>query len=146
MPDYSHYPSPYYRVSIKAIIRNENDEVLLVREKNNNDWNLPGGGMDHGEDERSALARELFEEVGYKGDFSYKPVGIQSMTLVTVEAFQLWVVYEVKPDHYSFSVGDQANEISFVDPNLFASSTKFQDRLIYKFCIDPTMSIDPMRR
>lgn len=53
-----------YRVSIKGLIRNSKDEVLVVKEAGRTWWDLPGGGMDHDEDIKSALAREMHEEVG----------------------------------------------------------------------------------
>jgi ADP-ribose pyrophosphatase YjhB (NUDIX family) len=56
------YPEAMYRVSLKVIIRNATDEVLLVKE-NGPGWSLPGGGIDHGEKIDHALKRELYEEV-----------------------------------------------------------------------------------
>lgn len=53
-----------FRVSLKAVIRNAAGELLVVKEKGQTHWNLPGGGMDHGESYHEALARELQEEIG----------------------------------------------------------------------------------
>src|SRR5512141_405894 len=53
-----------YRISVKAIIRDDNGRVLLIREEDGS-WELPGGGLEHGEDFREALAREVTEETGY---------------------------------------------------------------------------------
>ena len=41
-----------YRVAVKAIVIKSN-HVLLVQDKNDNGWCLPGGGVDHGEDLRT---------------------------------------------------------------------------------------------
>ena len=48
-----------FRVSLKAVIFNENDEILIVKESGRDWWDIPGGGMDHGESIKEALAREL---------------------------------------------------------------------------------------
>jgi 8-oxo-dGTP pyrophosphatase MutT (NUDIX family) len=125
------HKNAFYRVSIKAVICNDNGKVLFVKEKNNPDnWNLPGGGMDYGESEYDALKRELLEEVGYKDDFEYVPLGIRPGYLEHKEAWQLWVVYKVNPDTYDFSVGEEANEIAFLDPSMYKDSKPY----IYEFC------------
>lgn len=51
-----------YRLSAKAIIRNGR-KLLLVNEDGKH-WDLPGGGVEHGESLASALRRELEEELG----------------------------------------------------------------------------------
>ena len=56
-----------YRVSIKGLIRDTNGQVLVVKETGRTWWDLPGGGMDHDESIKSALAREMHEEVGLTG-------------------------------------------------------------------------------
>ncbi|HYG83953.1 MAG TPA: NUDIX hydrolase [Verrucomicrobiae bacterium] len=127
----------FYRVSIKAVIRNAHGQVLVVKEKNNPKWNLPGGGMDYGETEQEALRRELYEEVGYVGDFSYEPLGIEPMFLESKQAWQLWVVYDVAPAHFDFIVGEEADEIAFMDPAVF----KKERPLIYKFAKKTNLDI-----
>ena len=48
-----------FRVSLKAVIFNEKNEILIVKESGRDWWDIPGGGMDHGESIKEALAREL---------------------------------------------------------------------------------------
>ena len=38
-----------YRVSLKSVIFNDHGEVLVVKESGRDWWDIPGGGMDHGE-------------------------------------------------------------------------------------------------
>ncbi|HSX31548.1 MAG TPA: NUDIX hydrolase [Candidatus Saccharimonadales bacterium] len=52
-----------YRVAIRALIM-QDGKVLLVKEKDDNRWALPGGGVDHGETAESTLRREVEEELG----------------------------------------------------------------------------------
>ena len=52
-------PSTYAdRETVKAVIRNDNDEVLLLNGTH------PGGGVEEGETQEVALVRELMEEMG----------------------------------------------------------------------------------
>lgn len=63
MSDEATIPSPYYRVSLKAIVRNEAGEILVVQ-KTDGTWELPGGGWEHGESMQHCIRRELMEELG----------------------------------------------------------------------------------
>jgi len=52
-----------YRVAVKAIVI-QDGKTLLVKDNEDIGWSLPGGGVDHGEDTKTALIRELSEEIG----------------------------------------------------------------------------------
>ena len=61
----------HQRVAAYAVMLRERDarvEVLLSRlaprVSRTELWTLPGGGLDHGEDPRAALIREIYEETG----------------------------------------------------------------------------------
>lgn len=56
-----------YHVSIKALIFDRHQHLLLVQE-DSGIWDLPGGRMEHGESFHEALLRECEEEMGVKGD------------------------------------------------------------------------------
>ena len=59
-------PPQRQRVAAYALIR-RGDEVLLAHLAPHiafKGWTLPGGGVDHGEDPREALRREILEESG----------------------------------------------------------------------------------
>lgn len=49
------------RTSVYGIVI-ENDKILLVRPKGFYRWEIPGGGVEKGEDDFSALKREMIEE------------------------------------------------------------------------------------
>ncbi|MGL6041943.1 MAG: NUDIX hydrolase [Deefgea sp.] len=51
------------RRAVRAIVR-DGDEILLLYTRRYNDYSLPGGGVDEGEDLVMALRRELHEETG----------------------------------------------------------------------------------
>ncbi|MCC6299980.1 MAG: NUDIX domain-containing protein [Anaerolineales bacterium] len=52
------------RLGCTAIIFDENKRVLLTRRADNDQWCLPGGGMDSGESAAEACEREVMEETG----------------------------------------------------------------------------------
>ena len=126
------YPNTFYRVSLKAIIRNENGEVLVVKEKGSQ-WTLPGGGIDHGESIHDALKRELYEEVLIDSPFTEQLVDSESMYIETKEAGLLWLVFIVKVEGLKYSLGQDADEVAFINPDQFKDSTYRSEQLVYKF-------------
>jgi 8-oxo-dGTP diphosphatase len=63
--DWDKIPSPFYRVSLKAFIFDEQNRLLLGR-ANDKNWEPPGGGLEHGESIEACLQRELQEELGVR--------------------------------------------------------------------------------
>jgi 8-oxo-dGTP diphosphatase len=69
-----------YRVSTKAIIKDEDGKILLLQEANGQ-WDLPGGGLEQGEKPEDAVAREVAEETGYAvSSVSEQPVAFWTVT------------------------------------------------------------------
>ena len=127
----SQYPNTFYRVSLKAVIRDSDGRVLVNKEQDSTTWNLPGGGWDHGESEFEALARELKEEIGYDGSFESTPFKTAVFWLESKQAWLLWIVYDVKTNNDNFSVGVDSSEITFINPKSFENSTSFEEKWMY---------------
>jgi ADP-ribose pyrophosphatase YjhB (NUDIX family) len=53
------------KVDVRAVIFKD-DTLLLVKERSDGGWTLPGGWADVGESASEAVAREVFEESGYR--------------------------------------------------------------------------------
>lgn len=61
--DYSNIPDCFYRVSIKALVLDEQGRFLLIREDDGR-WSFPGGGYEHTDrSPREVLTREIREEM-----------------------------------------------------------------------------------
>jgi ADP-ribose pyrophosphatase YjhB (NUDIX family) len=123
-----------YRISLKGFILNSEGKVLVVKETGRDWWDLPGGGMDHGEDIKSALAREMKEEVNLEGDFTYRIITTDEPAYLETHSFwQLLLIFAITPSNYTFSAGDDGDEIAFMSPNSFKDSTKEVERRIYRY-------------
>ncbi|MDR1747126.1 MAG: NUDIX hydrolase N-terminal domain-containing protein [Tannerella sp.] len=64
---YRYYPAHEYvtpKVDIRSVVYNENDEILLVREKMDGCWSLPGGWSDVGYTPKEVAVKETKEETG----------------------------------------------------------------------------------
>ena len=53
------------KVDVRGVVFNE-DAILLVRERADGKWTLPGGWVDVNESPSESVAREVFEESGYQ--------------------------------------------------------------------------------
>jgi ADP-ribose pyrophosphatase YjhB (NUDIX family) len=56
------YPTP--KVDIRALVLNRQKEILLVQEKSDNCWSLPGGWAEIGQTPSEVAVKEVLEETG----------------------------------------------------------------------------------
>ena len=106
-----------YRISLKALIYNDTRQILVVKEINRTYWDLPGGGMDYDEDFESSLKRELYEEVGYKGDLRYQLFDAsEQMYIERLDANQICFYCRVWSENFDFIPGEEGDEIMFINP------------------------------
>lgn len=59
----SGYATP--KIDVRGVIFDERERVLLMREKADGRWSLPGGWADPGDSPSAAVVREILEETGY---------------------------------------------------------------------------------
>lgn len=59
-------PITFERTAARGIIL-DNEEILMIYTKRYNDYSIPGGGVEKGEDIKVGLVRELKEETGANG-------------------------------------------------------------------------------
>ena len=60
----SGYATP--KVDVRGVIFDDHERVLLMQEKSDGRWSLPGGWADPGEAPSVAVTREILEETGYR--------------------------------------------------------------------------------
>src|SRR5680860_949268 len=58
------YKTP--KVDVRAVVFNEKGQILLVQEKVDNCWSMPGGWSDISYSPREVAEKECFEEAGLK--------------------------------------------------------------------------------
>lgn len=122
------------RVTLKAVMLDDKGRVLVVKEHGRDWWDIPGGGIDHGETLKEALARELFEEVSLKGDFEYEVlIAEDPHYLESLNLYQMRITFLVKPSTMVFEVGNDGDEIQFVDADIYEESDLWTERQIFMF-------------
>lgn len=122
------------RVSLKAVIFNDQGHVLVVKENGRDWWDIPGGGLDHGESVKEALSRELFEEVHLQGDFQYETILAENPHHIrSHNLYQMRITFLVEPDNLDVGTGNDSDEVMFIDPNLFENSDLINERKIFEY-------------
>jgi ADP-ribose pyrophosphatase YjhB (NUDIX family) len=86
-------------------------EILLLHTRRYNDYSLPGGGIDDGEDEVAGLKRELLEETGAQGVRNIKP-------FVRYDEYRPWYKPDADIIHmisycYICDIDDELGETAF---------------------------------
>lgn len=109
MPD---IPNGYYRISIKALIVNEEKKFLLFQEENGT-WELPGGGLDFGETPQECLVRELKEEAGMHVTWVSKNPAYFVTGVLQEETWKAAVLYETKVESLNFTPSDECVTFRF---------------------------------
>lgn len=120
----------FYRVSVKAIIRNEKGEILLVKEHAGT-WGLPGGGLDHGETAEAALRRELHEELAVDTIRTAVFAANYPFRHWSRLAWFMWMLYEVEVDSFDHRKAKDVTDAAFFDSTVLKESKKQVERHIY---------------
>lgn len=70
------YVAPKHHIAVSALVKNDKDEVLLVKTHWRSDtWEFPGGNVEEGESLDTAIAREVLEET----DVVVRPIGVSGV-------------------------------------------------------------------
>ena len=106
--------------SVLAIILNNNDEVLFVRQKTGplkGWWLLPGGHVKFGETLRDAVVREVEEETGLLVKVS-KLLGVFDVIDAQQNYHFIHIVFLCEPIGGELRAGSDALEAEWFNPNM----------------------------
>ncbi len=108
----SNIPDCFYRISVKALILDDEKRFLLTFE-NKGLWEFPGGGLDFGEKPAEGLVREIKEEMGLEvTHINERP----SYVLTLQHSSGVWIchiLYEVRVKDLNFTPSDECVELRF---------------------------------
>jgi ADP-ribose pyrophosphatase YjhB (NUDIX family) len=62
----SGYATP--KIDVRGVIFDDDERVLLMRERTDGKWSLPGGWADPGDTPSQAVTREILEETGHQAE------------------------------------------------------------------------------
>lgn len=104
----------YYRVSVKGIVIDQDGRILLARESDNT-WDMLGGGLDHNEDPKDCLKREVQEETGLIiTHISESPRYFITAERPDKNVFIANVIYEIELNDLAFTSSDECEELRFL--------------------------------
>ena len=105
----------FYRISVKALISNEEWKVLLCKESSWK-WDFPWGWLDHWENSIICLERELKEEMWLESTFISQNPKYFITAHKPESKTRPWIAnifYEVKVKNLDFISSDECVEIWF---------------------------------
>lgn len=102
----------FYRTSIKALILDDQKRFLLALEESGA-WELPGGGLDFGENPHDCLVREIKEEMGLEVTYMAKQPSYFVTTLILNNMYKANVLYETKVKDLNFTPSNECIGVKF---------------------------------
>lgn len=110
-------PKCFYRISIKALILDPTRTKFLITQEDNGKWELPGGGLEWGENPHESLSREIREEMGLTvTSISPSPSYFITCKRVTNDTYIANIIYEVTVANLDFTPSEECVALKFVSP------------------------------
>lgn len=108
-------------VCSNALILNTHSEFLLVKRVDKDlafpgNWELPGGGIDYGENMEDSLVREVKEECGLSV-CAVKPIAVNNFYIEKIQYFEVTYLCEVSDGFYDIKLSPEHSEYKWVNFN-----------------------------
>lgn len=105
----------FYRLSVKALVLDNQNRFLLALEDDGY-WDLLGGGLEHNENPKEALAREIEEESGLTATWiSPTPLYVVTALRQSKKSYTANIIYRVKLSSLDFTASDECQDLRFFD-------------------------------
>lgn len=115
--DNNGYKTP--KVDVRAVVFNEKDEILMIKEKADGCWALPGGWADIGYTPRQIAEKECFEEAGLevkaKRILAILDKTAQNMPPQFEYVYKIFILCEKQND--KISTGPETDEVGWFAEN-----------------------------
>lgn len=129
----------FYRISIKALVLNEERNKFLITKEDNGEWELPGGGLDWGMTPQEDLPREIAEEMGIAVTWvADHPAYFLTDQTRTKKVWIANLVYETELEHLNFTPSEECVEVRFVNLEEVSALPVFPNVLKLARLFDPT--------
>lgn len=117
---------PKKSIAVKAIIKSNKGNILLVKPNYKNTWQFPGGGAEAGEEPKNALIRELKEEL----DLNFAPHELKIIgTVFRQEHDNLILIYkyskDLQEDNPLTLQDDEIEDYKFEKPGAIADQLSY---------------------
>ena len=118
-PKSSFFPDSFHRVTVKALVVKDG-KIFLIKESPelSGKWELPGGGLDFGEEIHEGLKREVEEEMGVKvKSIEDRPMYVWTWRYENKRNmdwyYSLVVAYKVEFENLDFKTTEECEEIGW---------------------------------
>lgn len=130
--------SPSHTIGVGAVVINKQNELLMVRDRINNDhslYKLPGGMVEHGDKLSDAVEREVWEETGIKAKLT-KMVSVLNSYPYRFNKSNMYIVFQLEPLTLEINIIDtheieEAIWMPLDEFFLHEEMSRFQKTLVY---------------
>ena len=130
--------SPSHTIGVGAVVINKQNELLMVRDRINNDhsiYKLPGGMVEHTDKLSDAVEREVWEETGIKAKLT-KMVSVLNSYPYRFNKSNMYIVFQLEPLTLEINIIDthEIEEAIWMPLDKFflhEEMSRFQKTLVY---------------